>query len=81
MFISVSSRSVGEGFVRTEATALSKAVEAPPPRLIETMEGRPEERAEDRTKLRPETLNGGEIRYDGERCAHTYQQRCRIQRR
>lgn len=40
----------------TEATALSKAVEALPPRDIETIEGRPDERAEVATKLRPETL-------------------------
>jgi hypothetical protein len=41
----------------TEVTALSKAVEAPPPRDIETMEGRPDDAAEEATKLRPETLN------------------------
>lgn len=41
---------------RTEATALSRDVEAPPPRLIVAIEGRPDERAEVRTKFKPDTL-------------------------
>lgn len=40
----------------TEVTALSRAVEAPPPRDREAMEGRPEAAADEATKLRPETL-------------------------
>ena len=42
--------------ILTEATALSREVEAPPPRLMEAMEGRPEDLALVRTKFKPETL-------------------------
>ena len=41
---------------RTVVTALSKAVETPPPRDIETTVGRPEARAWVNTQLRPDTL-------------------------
>lgn len=43
-------------FEYTEETALSRAVDAEPPKLIVAMVGLPEERAEVETKLRPETL-------------------------
>lgn len=44
---------------RTEDTALSREVEGLPPRLMEAIDGRPEEAACWATKFRPETL-----RYD-----------------
>lgn len=40
----------------TDATALSSEVDAPPPRLMDTIEGRPEARTEVMTKFKPETL-------------------------
>ena len=40
----------------TDATALSRAVEAAPPSVIATTEGRPVARAELRTKFNPDTL-------------------------
>lgn len=53
-------RRLGISDVRTVVTALSKAVEIPPPRDIETTVGRPEARAwVNNTQLRPDTLEVG----------------------
>ena len=41
----------------TEATALSRAVDAGPPKLIVAIEGRPEEAADDAAKFIPETMS------------------------
>lgn len=42
--------------VLTEATALSRELEAPPPRDMETILGRPVEACRLMTKFKPETL-------------------------
>jgi hypothetical protein len=46
-------------FQLTDATALSREVETLPPSDVETIKGRPEARAELRTKFKPDTLRKG----------------------
>lgn len=62
----------------TPATALSTAAEALPPRLMDAIEGRPDARAEFRTKFMPEMLFAKSAHIlDAHRIVHTYRKKDR----